>query len=583
MKKHIQHIRNLLIDLIDIKSLNQYFILLKFYCKIFSVLFLALMIFQFFNENYFSSIISGISAIIFFTILLMIKREKAKTQSIYVFNYFLGILAIYNVMHFDYSNPLLFLSVLYPLVIFSTSDYKKGLFYSLVVIFISSLLYINHIFLFSFHEEQEAMLIFIILYLCICLFMYIYKYVNDKRKLIEHNKYISNKNIINKNTQVISEHIHQLRTNANSIIAAINFLYDKNPDNTQKEYIKSISTSINNLLNASSKIDDLARTGEKILFENQTHINIQRTIKDFIKQYKDGAILKNLQYSINISKNVPQQAFGLPEKTKQILYNILEAIFVSTDSYKIKIDIFLSTKLDTDNYSEILTEIQTNSILTSHISFDNDISDNTVSDDFYFNNQQLTFLDKAKDNLVLCKNISQQLNGNFGITLKKENTTIFWFTIPLWKTIKDNKTLTDDTKINKQLKPKKLSDAKILVVEDNHINQRLLVLGIEDFVKSIDIANNGKEAVDLFTNNKYDIILMDINLPILDGFKATERIRELESGLDTHVLIIGLSAILMDEIIKQCQQSGIDKYISKPYKTKDLLIEMESLLHNHSE
>lgn len=105
----------------------------------------------------------------------------------------------------------------------------------------------------------------------------------------------------------------------------------------------------------------------------------------------------------------------------------------------------------------------------------------------------------------------------------------------------------------------------ILLVEDNILNQRLVCLHLNRLGFHIDIANNGVEAISKFKENKYDFILMDLMMPIMNGFEATHCIRQLEENTGNHIPIIGLTANTFDADREKCLNRGMDEYLSKPF------------------
>jgi len=116
-----------------------------------------------------------------------------------------------------------------------------------------------------------------------------------------------------------------------------------------------------------------------------------------------------------------------------------------------------------------------------------------------------------------------------------------------------------------------INEANILLVEDNFSNQQIIILYLKNETKKIDVAFNGKEALDKFGKAKYDLILMDVQMPIMDGFKATRKIREIEKSTSTHTPIIAVTANAFPEDKEKCFASGMDDYISKPFQPEDLI------------
>ena len=123
-----------------------------------------------------------------------------------------------------------------------------------------------------------------------------------------------------------------------------------------------------------------------------------------------------------------------------------------------------------------------------------------------------------------------------------------------------------------------LEDANVLLVEDNLINQKIVLLSLKKAVKNVDVANNGKEALDKFGSVKYDIILMDIQMPVMNGIVTTKKIRNLEKSTHTHTPIIAITANALLGDKEECLAAGTDDYISKPFQIETLLEKMNNLL-----
>ncbi len=113
---------------------------------------------------------------------------------------------------------------------------------------------------------------------------------------------------------------------------------------------------------------------------------------------------------------------------------------------------------------------------------------------------------------------------------------------------------------------------KVLVVDDNPINHRVVLFSLRDQFSDIDTALNGQDAFDKFKKKKYDLILMDVRMPVLDGKEATKLIRDYiqHNGIDKPVKIIGMSASDMREDTEECLRVGMDAYLNKPFRVQEL-------------
>ena len=132
------------------------------------------------------------------------------------------------------------------------------------------------------------------------------------------------------------------------------------------------------------------------------------------------------------------------------------------------------------------------------------------------------------------------------------------------------------TEIEKRNIP--ISEAKILLIEDKLSNRKTIEIYLRSRVGKVEVAENGKEAVDLFAKNQYDMILMDLQMPIMGGIEAAQHIREMEAGRDYRVPIVAFSANYFSSDKETSIEVGMDAYISKPFQSKTLFNLMEEYI-----
>lgn len=122
----------------------------------------------------------------------------------------------------------------------------------------------------------------------------------------------------------------------------------------------------------------------------------------------------------------------------------------------------------------------------------------------------------------------------------------------------------------------------LLLVEDNILNQKLIFLTLSKFGFKIDVANNGREALDKLENKSYDIILMDLMMPVMDGLEATRKIRERDKETGSSNIIIGLTANTYDADRDKCLKEGMNEYMAKPFDIeifKDIISKFGFRIH----
>jgi len=363
---------------------------------------------------------------------------------------------------------------------------------------------------------------------------------------------------------LLNELSHQIRTPLNSIMGITNLMRQEELSKDQQEYIDAINTSVMNLSLAMSSMLNLVNTNDENT--NEQHIlffNISDTIKDIAKSYTRKHEKNNVKIGIDISSYIPQKLTGNAKIIEQILEGIFDSILLHSNRNDAEINIFVHNKKETTSAVDLLFEIH-----TSGIKHDN--KDQTINTELGLKYDFSSLIDIM--NLSKSTQMIQALGGKL-IHTKKENTIdVFSFSIVLWKSQVPDVHREESDSASLMNMPKDLSEASILIVEDNLMNQKVLSLTLEPMVKNIEIANNGKEALKLFESFKFDLILMDIQMPVLDGYKTTAKIRVSEIGTNFHVPIIALTANVMNGEMEKCLAYGMDDFIGKPFEM-DMLIE----------
>jgi CheY-like chemotaxis protein len=275
--------------------------------------------------------------------------------------------------------------------------------------------------------------------------------------------------------------------------------------------------------------------------------NLLSTIQNTFELYslKDKA---NIDFILNKRDFVDQECFGDPIILKQIFLDLFNTIENHVSEKAIRVTINLKKAKETAAENIIGFRIQTDSniVLINNTDTEKSLAARLIS------------FGKGT------------YNQEFGT-----NHTILNIFLPFTNPVSEPKQKIASPKmeelIQKEKTPKELKDIKILLVEDNLINQKITLLSIGKLVKSIDTAINGQVALDKFGTTIYDLILMDIQMPVMNGLIATEKIRALESTTNSHVPIIAITANAMIGDKEKCLSAGIDDYLSKPFQPAALL------------
>jgi CheY-like chemotaxis protein/signal transduction histidine kinase len=372
----------------------------------------------------------------------------------------------------------------------------------------------------------------------------------------------------------ISKLSHQIRTPLNNIMVTSNLISNSELDEDQKELIETIQASTNNLVNVVNNISkvskiDLSHSGSKISF------NLRSTINSTIKLFET---LNHERVSIRLKplSELRYNLLGDPVKVKQIFLNIIENIIRNSSDQKINIDISYSLLTETDKKSELSFKVEANIPIKLDLSR---IESMSGMEDYFLNGTDESFY----FDFTIAKKLIEHAGSQLLVDTLKDSTVFSFFLIfNISSPILNNET--KEAPVSDLIHPDiyvpiiDLKDANILLVEDNLINQKIVILSIQKLVKNVDIANNGKEALDKFGTSKYDIILMDIQMPVMDGILATKKIREIEASTNQHTPIIAITANALAGDKENCLAAGMNDYISKPFQPEILVQKMKNLL-----
>jgi CheY-like chemotaxis protein len=362
--------------------------------------------------------------------------------------------------------------------------------------------------------------------------------------------------------EFISRWSHQIRTPLNNILVIGEILNNTQLDDNQKDLVETLWASTNNLVNV---VNDMGRISKIEITSKSTEMSfdLYSSIRSTFKLFSDSNQHFNLTF--HTPEGARQMVLGNPVRLKQIFLNIIENISKSSlENVPLDIDISVILLKETQTNYEFNFEVRTNLEMP-------EIQYSANDDDL--NKNEKTFFD-----ITIASNLIEA-EGSKLKTRHQGLSTIFSFNLKYKKATESADVAfraTSPIGVRSQIE---LKEASILLVEDNQINQKIVILSLKNIVKTIDVANNGKEALDMFGSTKYDLILMDIQMPVMDGITATRKIRELESSISSNSIpIIALTANALAGDRETCLAAGMNDYISKPFQIEMLVQKMRDLL-----
>jgi two-component system, sensor histidine kinase len=353
---------------------------------------------------------------------------------------------------------------------------------------------------------------------------------------------------------------HELRTPVNAIVGMSALLASTPLNDQQKEYLKTMRFSSDGLLVLIDDLLDVSRieAGKVELVEIEFSINDNFT--ELTKALKLRAIEKGLDFTWNIDEKVEGNLLGDVHRLNQVVTNLINNAVKFTQQGSIRFQI--SLKHNSDDKQDVLFSVSDTGI---------GIAAERQSAVFQAFAQEDSSTTRKYGGtglgLSISKKIVEMMGGELHLESEKNVGTTFSFTLQLKKVSKQHS-------VKKEFAPD-LQGSRILLVEDNKVNQFLANALLVSWNAEVEISEDGLDAVERMKNNGFDLILMDLQMPLMDGFEATEQIRQ---TLHSAVPIIGLSANALNGERERSLEMGMNDYVSKPFQPEMLYEKIHALI-----
>ncbi|HEX2920331.1 MAG TPA: response regulator [Bacteroidales bacterium] len=360
--------------------------------------------------------------------------------------------------------------------------------------------------------------------------------------------------VTEKQNEVITSFSHKIREPLNNLVIVTDMLIESGIPKKQLELLETFIASTNNMVTTVNELSMHSAGNLGYELRKSIRFNLISTLENTFDLYslKDKA---NLEFILNKKELKDPEFFGDPIILKQIFLDIFNIIENKASEKAITVTINLKKARETSNNVTIAFRIQVD--------------------------RNVTIIEESETSISLAKRLISLSGGEYEQELGS-NHTILNISLSFNKPVAEVKQQPVSTKMEeltqREKVKKELKDLKILLVEDNLINQKITMLTLSPFVGSIDTASNGKEALDKFGTSNYDLILMDIQMPVMSGLTAAEKMRALESSTNSHVPIIAITANAMIGDKEKCLAVGIDDYISKPFQPASLVEKIKKVI-----
>jgi CheY-like chemotaxis protein len=357
-----------------------------------------------------------------------------------------------------------------------------------------------------------------------------------------------------KKNDVIADFSHRIREPLNNLVLISDLLMSSELKDKQKEIVETFVASTNNMVTIVNELT--MESAATLNYEPRKNIryNILSTIQNTIDLY--GLKEKPGIDFIFIKKDLSDyECQGDPVILKQIFLDIFNSAEEQNPDRTTKVTINLKNERELEGERYIGLRIQTDC-----------------------NNPLIN--DQGTSGHLASRLISMN-NGHFSQEYGN-NYTVLNISLPFAYPVAEAAKFPGGTETGevaaREKVHKELKDVSLLLVEDNLINQKITLLTLRPLVKNIETASNGMEALEKLVASDFDLILMDIQMPVMNGIIAAEKIREQETGSETRVPIIAITANAMIGDRERCLSAGIDDYISKPFQPAALIEKIKNLI-----
>lgn len=355
--------------------------------------------------------------------------------------------------------------------------------------------------------------------------------------------------------QFLSNMSHEIRTPMNAIIGFTKVVLKTELTAKQKEYLNAIKLSGDALIVLINDILDLAKVDAgKMNFEN-TPFKMAASISAMIHVFEIKIQEKNIQLIKKYDKNIPKVLVGDSVRLHQIILNLVSNAVKFTNKGKITVSVNLLSQDDEKVEIEF-------AVSDTGIGIAKDKIEHVFENFQQASSKTSRLYGGTGLGLAISKQLVESQGGTITVKSKVREGSTFSFILPFKKSYGETELETEIIESNVDVK-----NIKILVVEDIALNQLLMKTVLDDFGFDCTIAGNGKVAIEMLQKKPFDVILMDLQMPVMNGFEATEFIRKV---MKSNVPIVALTADVTTVDLVKCKSVGMNDYVSKPVDEKVL-------------
>jgi len=353
---------------------------------------------------------------------------------------------------------------------------------------------------------------------------------------------------------------HELRTPLSGIIGMISLLQDTEMTSQQRQYVRTVNRSARALLTIINDLLDFSSIEAGRMSIEHVPFDLKVAVDDVVQVLMARAIEKGLELSMHYSPDAPRRVVGDAGRIRQVLTNLVDNAVKFTDEGRVTVKVECVEK--TGDRARVKLSVEDTGI-------------GIPESGLYRIFDKFTQVDASPTRrhggtglgLAISKQLGELMGGSVGVSSRSGEGSSFLFVLSL--PLQGEAEATEE-----EVAP---AGSRVLVVEDNDVNQEVAATILRKLGCDVEVAGDGRQAVEMAGTSPYDLIFMDFQMPGMDGFEATAEIRRSEAESGRHTKIVAMTAHTTEEDKDRCLGAGMDDYISKPATYEDFQAVLQRL------